>query len=155
MGIQRIVAPLLVATVGGIALPALAGRATVPDNATYRAECGSCHVAYPPGLLPSQSWQSILAQLKHHFGTDASVDAKTAAELAAYLNAHAGRRGAGTTQQGELPRITQTPFFVREHDEVRAATWKSPAVKSAANCSACHRQAERGDFSERNLRLPR
>ncbi len=36
-----------------------------------------------------------------------------------------------------------------------AATWKLPAVKSAANCEACHVQANAGDFSERNIRMPR
>ena len=28
-------------------------------NKTYADECGSCHYAYPPGLLPSQSWAKL------------------------------------------------------------------------------------------------
>ena len=28
-------------------------------------------------------------------------------------------------------------------------------VKSAANCGACHTQADNGDFNERNIRTPR
>ena len=44
---------------------------------------------------------------------------------------------------------------MREHDEVPAATWKLPAVKSAANCAACHTQADQGDFNEHNVRIPR
>jgi nitrate/TMAO reductase-like tetraheme cytochrome c subunit len=52
-------------------------------------------------------------------------------------------------------RISDSSWFRKEHREVDTATWKSPAVKSAANCGACHRQAEQGDFSERNLVVPR
>ena len=91
--------------------------------------------------------------LPNHFGTDASVDAKTAKEVQSYLEANAGRVRA---DGGKPPvRITETRWFRHEHDEVPAAVWKGPAVKSAANCGACHTQADRGDFSERSLRVPR
>ena len=52
---------------------------------------------------------------------------------------------------GEYP----TPWFVREHRQVDAATWKSPAVKSVANCTACHAGAASGDYNERAVRIPR
>jgi hypothetical protein len=29
-------------------------------NATYSQECGSCHMAYQPGLLPPQVWAQIM-----------------------------------------------------------------------------------------------
>lgn len=29
------------------------------DNTIYEKECGSCHFAYPAGLLPSNSWKRI------------------------------------------------------------------------------------------------
>jgi mono/diheme cytochrome c family protein len=53
-----------------------------------------------------------------------------------------------------LPRITRSNWFVHEHDEIPAATFKSPAVRSAANCSACHTGADRGDFDEHSIRMP-
>src|SRR5512145_449023 len=109
----------------------------------YRDECGSCHVAYPPPLLPNASWAAIMDGLDKHFGTDATVDASAAKEIQAYLEANAGRR----RMRGKPPlRITGTPRFREEHDEVPASTWKSPAVKSAANCGACHTRAESGDY---------
>jgi len=52
-------------------------------------------------------------------------------------------------------RITQTAWFAHEHDEVPPIAWKQPAVKSAANCAACHTTAEDGDFRKRNIRIPR
>mgnify|MGYP001206223873 CR=1 FL=1 len=135
------------------AVPALAGQAKFgAPNAAYQSECGSCHVAYPARLLSAASWQALLAGLDKHFGTDAAVDAATMQEISAYLerSARAPRKGEG------IPlRITETRWFVREHDEVPAATWRSPAVQSKSNCSACHTRAEQGDFSEASLRVPR
>ena len=51
-------------------------------------------------------------------------------------------------------RITRSAWFVREHREVDAATWKRKAVGSAANCAACHANAAQGSFSEREIRIP-
>jgi hypothetical protein len=130
------------------------GRAYPLSNAAYKSECGSCHVAYPPQLLSASAWQAIMAQLDRHFGSDASLDAKVAEEIRAYLAASA-RGKASAAAPGSPPRITQTRWFVDEHDEVPSALWKSEAVKSAANCGACHTRAEQGDYSERTLRLPR
>lgn len=126
---------------------------SVATNKSWKAECGSCHVAYPPNLLPASSWRQIMAGLRQHFGADASVDAASAAEIGAFLerNAGGGKRGG---ESGSL-RITETRWFVRKHDEVAPSTWKSPRVKTAANCSACHSGAERGDFDEDAVRIPR
>lgn len=120
-------------------------------DSAYRAECGSCHVAYPPALLGASDWRAIMQGLERHFGTDASVGGAKRTEIAAYLEAtSAGRRIAGPTL-----RITETRWFRNEHAEVSGATWALPAVKRAANCEACHLQASGGDFSERSLRVPR
>jgi hypothetical protein len=129
-------------------------RAAVPLHPAYRAECASCHIAYPPGMLPASSWQRLMENLPQHFGTDASVDAATAKELSRWLNLHA----ATTGRAGEAPpqdRITRSAWFVREHREVAPATWKLPAVKSPANCAACHTNADQGNFDEHQVRIPR
>ncbi len=95
-----------------------------------------------------------MGNLSRHYGTDASLDPTSVKELSIWLGANAGttKRVNGTPPQD---RITRSPWFIREHDEVAPATWKLPAVKSAANCTACHTQADQGDFSERNVRIPR
>ena len=62
---------------------------------------------------------------------------------------------AATSSAPPEDRISRSAWFRREHREVSAATWALPAVKSAANCGACHTQADQGDFSERHIRLPR
>lgn len=127
---------------------------SVPLLPAYQQECAACHIAYPPGMLPAASWQRLMGNLQNHYGTDASLDAATVKQLSVWLNTH-----AGTYKRVSAPppddRITRSAWFIREHDEVPAATWKRPAVKSAANCAACHTQADQGDFRERNIRIPR
>jgi hypothetical protein len=124
------------------------------SNDRWKAECGSCHIAYPPRLLPAPAWRRMMSQLDKHFGADASLDARAAAGIGAFLeqNAASGRRAQGPA---ETLRITETGWFRREHGKVPAATWKHAAVQSAANCGACHTLAEQGDFRERNIRIPR
>jgi len=122
-------------------------------NPVWQEECGTCHIAYPPALLPAKSWRAIMAQLDRHFGVDAGVDAPTAKTIAAFLEANAARDRQRSS--AGLLRITETRWFVHEHDEVPARAWKSPAVKSTANCEACHTHAARGDFSEQTVKVPR
>ena len=131
-------------------------RRAAPRAAAAEVPAGvrACHVAYPPGMLPAASWQRMITNLPRHFGTDASLDAASAKELSAWLAANAGT----CKRVREAPpedRITRSAWFARKHDEVPAATWKLPTVKSPANCSACHAQADQGDFNEHNVRIPR
>jgi mono/diheme cytochrome c family protein len=140
----------------GFAHTALAegnGR-SVPLLPLYKQECAACHVAYPPTLMPAASWIRIMANLPKHFGTDASLDATTLKELSGWIGANAGTYKR-VSEEPPHDRITRTAWFDRKHREVAAATWKLPAVKSAANCGACHTKADSGDFNERNIRTPR
>lgn len=139
-----------------LATDAFAERTRViSDNAVWRAECGSCHVAYPPPLLSAEEWRVEMASLKRHFGNDASVDTATAAEIGTFLERNAGRDRGNAVAPSEPPRITKTSWFVKEHRKVRATDWMSTAVKSAANCGACHLGAGRGNFDEHAVRIPR
>lgn len=138
------------------ALPALAdgnGR-MVPLTPKYKEECSACHVAYPPSLMPAASWNRIMSNLPNHFGTDASLDPATVKELSGWINAHAGTYKR-VREEPPQDRITRTAWFIRKHDEVSAATWKRASVKSASNCIACHTTADKGDFNEDNVRIPR
>jgi hypothetical protein len=149
MIMNRIIAILALA----VALPAWADKVGLPTSmpAGYVSECGSCHTPFPPALLSAADWKLTLAGLDKHFGTDASLDAKTAAELSTWLQANAGRR---VETLGKSPRITKTAWFVRKHDEVPARIWQDSRVKSAANCAACHPNADKGGYSERELKVP-
>lgn len=141
----------LFALTAAIALPVHAGSHSYPGNdPKWKTECGSCHIAFPAQLLPAESWRRMLAGLDRHFGVDASVAPGELKQLAKYLETN-----AATGKMAEAPppaRITEAAWFRREHRKVPAADWKSPPVKSGANCVVCHTGAEQGDFSERQIR---
>jgi hypothetical protein len=126
----------------------------VATNPQWQSECGSCHVAYPPRMLPARSWRAIVDRLDRHFGTDASIDADTAASIRSFLEAYADR---GRNDFADPPglRITESARFIRKHARIPAATWRSDEVGSAANCGACHAGAERGRYSDDDVRIPR
>ncbi len=46
-------------------------------------------------------------------------------------------------------RITEIPYWVREHnEEVPNYAWSDPKVKSKANCVACHPRADMGNYDD-------
>jgi hypothetical protein len=130
------------------------GRGTAPGTA-YARECSSCHVAYPPELLSAGQWQRVLAQLERHYGVDASVDPVQRVTLGTWLGQHAGREPPAGADSAAAPRITTSRWFIREHREVPAGTWRLQKVGSASRCEACHAGAEQGDFDEHAVRIPR
>jgi len=147
--------PLLMLALLGLSLPALADRMPLPAStpASYKSECGSCHLAYPPSLLGAADWRRTLGSLKDHFGSDAELSPALKQEIGAFLERHAGSADkAGNA--GTPPRISKTARFVRKHDEIPARFWRDPRVKSAANCEACHTHAADGHFSEHDIAIP-
>jgi len=125
-----------------------------PVLPAYRQECAACHVPYPPAMLPAASWKRLMDNLPRHFGTDASLDPASVTELSTWLIANAGTSRRVSAAPPE-DRVTTSAWFVRKHEEVPAAVWRSPAVKSPAHCSACHARADQGDFNEHDVRVPR
>lgn len=133
----------------------------VASSATVASECGDCHMAYPASLLPAAAWQHVLANLDNHFGEDASLDPETtatisqwlsdnAAESADTLPAHAFRAPTPTA----LGQITATPGWTRLHQDIQADVFKRAPIYSAANCLACHKDAEGGRFSPLVIAIP-
>ena len=148
-----LVAACSIVALGVVVSPARADddRRAAPPNPLYRDECGSCHVAFAPGLLPAESWQRVMGRLSDHYGVDASIDAGRQRELLAWLQAHAGRRAMPPPQD----RITQSAWFLREHKEVGGAVWQRASVRQPSNCGACHARADEGSFREREIAIPK
>ena len=82
-----------------------------------------------------------------------SVQAFKALKITTFLEQNAGRERSSSAQP--VLRISETRWFVHEHDEVPSSVWKSAKVKSPSNCSACHSNAEQGDFSEHSVHIPK
>lgn len=135
-----------------------------PQYALYAAECGDCHLAYAPWLLPAPSWRAVMGSLADHFGDNAELDAPTADRILAFLERHAAEQTGGRVAlrvqratQGVAPplRITQTDYFRGQHHEIpRSMIEGNEGVRSPSRCEACHGGAERGSFRERDVRIP-
>lgn len=134
------------------------------NSPLYKEECGSCHMAYPPGLLPERSWKKVMSGLESHFGDNAELDADTAEKISLFLYKHSAekssyRRSRKIMQRmgkDDAPiRITETPYFLHEHDEIPSKMIKgNKKVNSLANCNACHSGAEKGLFDEDGVNIP-
>ncbi len=121
----------------------------------WQTECAACHLAFPAKLLPASAWREMMGNLDQHFGTDASLDAATIAEILPFLEQNAGseRKYAAAPGKSAL-RITETRWFVHEHyDELSPEVWKR--IDSPANCAACHTRAEQGNYDEDFIKIPR
>ncbi len=129
----------------------------------YLEECGACHYAYPPGLLPARSWEKIMSNLGDHFGENAELGTDVMQSLNTYLAKNAADKVsnrlsasiAKSTADSTPLRITETAFFKREHREISPRLVKdNPQVKSFSRCQACHTRAQEGSFDEDEVNIP-
>lgn len=137
----------------------------MPRGKTYVNECGSCHVAYAPGLLPSRSWRKMMAGLDDHFGEDASVQEPVWLALLKDLEDMAAdgafadmrmRRIASSVPVAAAPlRFTETAYFKALHARVPRGIWQRQGIRTQSHCAACHPRANEGRFGEREIRIPR
>ncbi len=78
----------------GVLVNAMEGKpALYQQDDVYMEECGACHLAYAPDLLPVESWRRMLTGLEDHFGESAEVDSETLTQLSGYLDEHGLSRG--------------------------------------------------------------
>ena len=136
---------------------------SLPDNATWRKVCGTCHVPYHPTLLPARSWNAILDRVHDHNGMDLGIDAKTASEIREFLVTHSAE--TGTTEAAyrinrSIPlhdtprRITDTGYWLEKHRDIEEAYWSDAKVGSKSNCAGCHLDAREGTYEDAAMRLP-
>jgi cytochrome b len=137
--------------------------AKLPDDPQWREECGSCHLAFHPNLLPARSWRKLMHEQDKHFGVDLALDAPTRQALLAFMENNAAENSKTeaafkikhSLKNGASPlRITETPYWIKKHKEIAPADWRLPQVKSKANCAACHLDAEAGTFEDAAMRIP-
>jgi hypothetical protein len=133
-------------------------------NSAYLKECGACHFAFQPQLLPRRSWEKIMGTLDNHFGDSATLDEATRTGILDYLVNNSAEKSSSRLSgkllasigKSDAPlRITDTGYFKRKHDEVRAAVFKRKSIGTASNCVACHLTAEKGDFDEHKVKIPK
>ena len=136
---------------------------TPVKNPTYSEQCGACHFAYQPELLPSGSWGKILAGLDDHFGEFIELDADSKKIIGEYLKVNAAEHSSAKravkimrSLGNRTPlRITQIPYIQEKHHEIPPEVLNRDSVGSLSNCSACHKTAERGIYDDDSVSIPR
>lgn len=136
----------------------------VVTDAAYLKECGSCHFAYQPDLLPVRSWEELMRGLDKHFGENAELPAETQKTLLAYLTANAAEHSSSwyavkfmkSLKAGVTPtRISEIPYFIKEHREIpKKLIANNVDLKSISFCNKCHTDADTGGYSEHKLNIP-
>ncbi|OGG94647.1 MAG: hypothetical protein A2527_05545 [Candidatus Lambdaproteobacteria bacterium RIFOXYD2_FULL_50_16] len=129
----------------------------------YLEECGSCHFAYHAELMPESSWKALIEGLKTHFGEDASMEPAPLKQVTEYLLSNAAdysqnskARAMFKSAKGQVfARISEVPFFLKEHHEIGPDVIARPKIKTWANCEACHPTAANGVYGERYIVIPK
>jgi cytochrome b len=152
----------LIGLPGAAYLPFIGKR--LPDSKAWRDECGSCHTAYHPTLLPARSWKALMDRQQDHFGENLGLDEATIARILDFLQENSAETGmtepaykiSRSIPADQTPlRITETGYWLDKHQDIDIGVWKHPKVGSKANCGACHLDAEQGTYEDAAMRLPR
>lgn len=133
-------------------------------HSDFVKECGSCHITYPPYLLPKESWKTMMANLEDHFGDDASIDDVTNQSILRFLEDNSAQYATNKTslkileslkEDNNTIAITKTPYWIRKHREIDKEIFTSSLVKSKANCKACHQDIEHGLIEKELIKIPK
>lgn len=107
----------------------------------YLENCATCHIAVPPAVLPTQTWQRIL-QDSQHYGVNIKplVDPQRLI-VWQYLQTFSRSQA----QEEETPyRLNESRYFKALHPQV-----KLPRPLELSSCVSCHPSA--ADYNFRSL----
>lgn len=134
------------------------------QNEQYAQECGACHFAYQPGLLPARSWRHLMGNLADHFGENAELSQEETNAITTYLVEQAADHSgfkrsekiARSLGSDETPlRISETRYFRKKHHEIPlSAVTGNPQVGSFSHCNKCHLKAADGSYDEHQVSIP-
>jgi len=139
------------------------GFLAVTDK-TYLKECGSCHFAYSPGLLPAASWVRIMSRPDKHFGETIKLDAVAGETVSRYLSDNAADKSPYFGSQILMERmdpksppasVMSVPRLRDKHVVIRGVIARDSSfkVRTLSNCDGCHQAAAQGDFGFPQLKI--
>ncbi len=137
------------------------GFIAMEKNITWASECGDCHQAYHPSLLPRSSWATMMDKLADHFGENATIDKEMEAEIRTFLSKYASEKWDSEAANGyrkvapDKPlQITASPYWKQRHAGIEQSVFKRQSIRLAGNCLACHKDAASGRFADSAIAIP-
>jgi cytochrome b len=130
---------------------------------TWEEECGSCHLAYHPSLLPASSWEALLQKQNKHFGEDLMLDSEVVKQLTDYAVSNSAEHGLTEPARKIMDwnkstatplRITETRYWIHKHKEIDDKVWQQSNVNGKGQCDACHSDANQGWFEDSKMAIP-
>ena len=124
-------------------------------------ECASCHIIYPPHLLPKNAWNKIMDNLEEHFGDDASIDKDSNKIIREYLLKNSAQNSKKQVSINVLNTyieeiaISENKYWKDVHKNLEKSLFKSKKVKTKSNCKACHTNFENGIIENRDIDIPK
>jgi hypothetical protein len=104
----------------------------------YLETCATCHIALPPAVFPTQTWQMILPDQEHYGATLPPIGRGDQRLIWNYLSTYSRPlRNDETTPF----RLGQARHFKALHPQV-----KLPQRITAESCASCHPRANVFDF---------
>ncbi len=108
----------------------------------YLESCKSCHLAIPPAVLPTQTWQALL-QDSQHYGT--TIDLPKGPERKILWNYLRNTSRPIANKEERIPyRVADSRYFKALHPKVKFET-----KAKLTTCISCHPSAN--DFNFRKL----
>jgi hypothetical protein len=135
-------------------------KAAKPAPTQWTKECGGCHHAYSPALLPMRSWERMLREQAEHFGEDLSLSPRVSAALLEEARADrtstwaAWKLAASAGANDSPQRITELRFWRHAHHELPERAFKPPVSQGRHDCESCHLDAASGIFQPRMIQKP-
>lgn len=130
------------------------------ESALFVKECSSCHILYPPHLLPNKSWRKLMSNLDNHFGDDAWIVPEDNEKILSYLLKNSSENSTrkesfkilNSINNKDIIAISQTSYWKKEHKKIPKEVFNHSEVKSKANCKACHINIEKGLINNENIK---
>jgi len=134
----------------------------IVKNTVYTKNCGTCHFAYQPDLLPARAWVKIINSPGGHAGGDLSLESNEKSEIERYLRQNSAEQSPSKRSKKILSslgsdtpvRISEIPYIKKKHREISQDVFMRKAIGSRANCVACHRSAASGVYEDDDVVIP-
>lgn len=107
---------------------------------TYINECATCHVALPPAVLPTQTWQTLVVDPAHYGLTLTDITAFEKQLIINYLQAYSRPHPSDSL----LPfRLKDSEYFYALHPQVTL-----PQPLNLRTCTSCHLSAATQNYRD-------